>query len=143
MSGYIKLHRSLWDTEGLKSPEFCEHAAWMWLCSRAAWKDTETRIKGVRVEVRRGQFATSLRTLADTWGWSVKRVRGFLDRGTSREMIGLEKGTQYTLITICNYEEYQGEHEPEGTVGARSGHGEGTEKKKGRREEGKKDPPGS
>lgn len=137
MAGFIKLHRGWHDNEQFGEEVYCERAAWCWLLSNAAWKDTTQRNhKGEVVDVKRGQYHTSLRILADHWGWSIKRVRTFLkvlEKCGSVGTVGAQTGT---IITICNYEEYQGTGHGRGselgTVGARSGHTkeEGKERKK-------------
>jgi hypothetical protein len=108
MSGYIKLHRGWHDSAQFSAEPYCERAAWCWLLTNAAWKGTVRRNhKGEVVPVARGQFHTSLRTLAAEWQWSPKRVKSFLEvlqRCGSAETVSEQSGT---LITICKYEEYQ------------------------------------
>ena len=108
MAGYIKLHRG-WEASCQFAEEpYCERAAWCWLLTNAAWKDTVRRNhKGEVVPVLRGQFHTSLRTLAAEWKWSPKRVKSFLEvlqKCGSAETASEQSGT---LITICKYKEYQ------------------------------------
>jgi hypothetical protein len=108
MSGYIKLHRGWEDSRHFSAEPYCERAAWCWLLTNAAWKETTRRNhKGEVVSVGRGQFHTSLRTLATEWKWSTKRVKNFLkvlEKCGSVETVLTQTGT---LITICKYEDYQ------------------------------------
>ncbi|MGC2077132.1 MAG: hypothetical protein WA728_14080 [Xanthobacteraceae bacterium] len=47
--------------------------------------------------------------MATAWGWkSESSVRRFLDRLKTGAMISAESGAGITVITICNYEFYQG-----------------------------------
>ncbi|RZN35512.1 hypothetical protein CWO90_03185 [Bradyrhizobium sp. Leo121] len=67
------------------------------------------------VDLARGQLAHSLRHLADCWGWSVKRVRGFLRALEEDAMIATATDPGVTVITICKYNEYQRVSRPKGT----------------------------
>lgn len=137
MSGYIKLHRGWHDSSQFANEPYCERAAWCWLLTSAAWKDSIRRNhKGEIVTVQRGQFHTSLRVLSAEWRWSIKRVRTFIKVLEKCEAIGTIGAHGGTTITICNYEEYQSSgHDAgtrEGTMRAQSGHTqeEGKEVKK-------------
>lgn len=115
MSGYIKLHRGWSNSDIFHKTEFCERAAWVWLLETAAWKDTVRRAgKGQAVEVKRGQLHTSHNALASAWGWSAKRVRGFIDRLEKAGNLGAVGDKNGTLITICNYGKYQDEGRSQG-----------------------------
>lgn len=132
MSGWVRLDRSWHKTDCLKQNEpFCERAAWVWLISNAAWKDTFRHgPKGELIEVKRGQIHVSLSSLETAFNWSKKKVRGFINRLESGHMVGTERAQSGTLITICNYAKYQdiddseghGRGTAKGTVGAQSGH---------------------
>lgn len=132
MSGWIRLDRSWHKTDCLKQNEpFCERAAWVWLISNAAWKDTvRHNHKGEVVDVKRGQLHTSLSALETTFNWSKKRIRGFLSRLENGHMLVAERAQSGTLLTICNYSKFQDVEDSEGhgqgtakePVGARSGH---------------------
>ena len=85
-----------------------EREAWIWLIEAAAWKDTRRRnMKGERIEVARGQYHTSLRTLGETFGWGKNKVSRYLDKLVRYGMIGTVAGQSGVLITICNYAKYQ------------------------------------
>lgn len=127
MSGYIKLFRGWHDSDQFTADPYCERAAWVWLLTNAAWKETIQRDqKGQAVTVARGQYRTSLRTLAAEWKWSVKRVRTFLKVLEKCAAVGTQRARGGTIITICKYDEYQSsghtEGTQEGTLGAHTGH---------------------
>ena len=79
------------------------------LIANAAWKDHRTRTRGGIVEMKRGEVLGGLEFLANTWGWSVKRVRTFLGELAADGMIERRqsKGQYAAVITICNYDKYQ------------------------------------
>ena len=59
------------------------------------------------VTLERGQLSHSRSYMAKAWGWTEKRVRGFLFRLERDRQIARQTGHLQTIITICNYELYQ------------------------------------
>lgn len=133
--------------------------AWLWLLESARWKQSVVEIGGYTVTLERGQLAISIRQMATVLGWSRSSTERFLKALKTAEMIGFlpgtpsgtplwEKsgtpsGTPPTIVTICNYDKYQGCHEEAGTPsGTPSEDDFGTpsgthRKKKGKKEENK------
>lgn len=108
MSGYICLHRGWRDSEVFADEALTEREAWVWLLEKAAWKPCVRRnAKGERVEIGRGQFHTSLRTLGEAWGWGKNKVSRYLERLEEHDMIGTVAGQSGCIISICNYSKYQ------------------------------------
>jgi len=106
--GWIKVHRKI--RSGFlyqDKREFSKYEAWLDLLMDANFKDNPWKVKGKEVLVKRGQTATSERSLATRWEWSRKKVLSFLDRLQKEGMITKESPGEYTLITITNYEEFQ------------------------------------
>lgn len=147
MAGYIKLYRGSRDTDGLMpSKHFSDWEAWVWLIENAAWKPT-TRFnaKGEEIAIGRGEMHVSYASLASAFGWTIKRVRGFLVRLEAVKKVALQRAQSGTLLTICNYELFQGqdvdvghtEGHSQGTVRAQSGHTQ-EEGKEGKKERKKK-----
>lgn len=94
--------------------------AWLWLIEHARHAATKFDAAGTIITVDRGQLATSLRRLAEAWKWSKSSVDRFLSRlktGTGDgPMIETDIGTGQIVITICNYEKYQGGRAKSGTA---------------------------
>lgn len=115
MTGFIATHREM-----LNHPLFKGRAdrlgAWSWLLMSAAWKQTKFDVNGQIVTIERGQISTSIRHLAEAWGWSKSTTQRFLTRLKTDTMIGTDSGTGRLLITICNYEKYQSISEGAGTA---------------------------
>lgn len=110
MSGYIKLHRGWRDCEAFKDEPCTQREAWLWLLEFAAWNRCQRRdAQGALVSIERGQLHTSIRTLASEWGWSRGRVERFLNDLKTGHMASHETGHGGLLITICNYDKYQGD----------------------------------
>jgi hypothetical protein len=128
MSGYIAIHREIFDHPIFKAEPFTEREAWMWLISEAAWQAKRVRIGNTVFDLSRGQAAHALRFMAETWKWSVSRVRRFLERLKNDRMIDSEPTRDATLITIRNYDKFQpsrnAEETPTSTPAARARHKE-------------------
>lgn len=116
MSGWIRLDRRWHNTDGIKQNEpFCERAAWVWLISNAAWKETTRHGgKGDAITIQPGQIHVSDRSLATVFGWDKKRVRRFLSR---LELVGkchLSRNDNGTVLTLENWGLYQHQGPTEG-----------------------------
>jgi hypothetical protein len=84
--------------------------AWIWLIEHAAWGPREVRAGRRLITLRRGQVAHAFRYLGGAWGWDVSKVRRFLTALQTNTMIDTDTDASSTVITICNYDEYQIEH---------------------------------
>lgn len=150
MSGHYRMARGWMDHPAFGREPFTRAQAWCWLVEMMAWKDRTQTIGKDNIPVRRGEYATSVRFLAERWQWKRMKAQRFLARLVKHEMIeksgtanGTANGTQYTLIRLCNYDKYQAVGDEGGTPngtpnGTRAGRGrdKGEEREEG--EEGKK-----
>lgn len=137
MSGWYIMRRGWMD--GFKPEPFTEREAFLWSIEQAAWEDHDQWFNGHRIGVRRGEFVTSLRTMADAFGWTVKRVRGLMERlgkaGNWAQRPAYHGAQAPTVLSVVNYSKYQelprAEGTDKGTVqgtrGAQQGHSEGTQ----------------
>ena len=85
--------------------------AWIDLLLLAKSSDTFARIRGIKVDVKRGQLAQSCNELAERWGWSKTTVTAFLRRLEEQKRISTQKNKVITLISIIEYEKYIGDFE--------------------------------
>lgn len=108
--GWIKLYRSInenWVTE-YKEPK-CHAWAWVDLLLMANHESQDVIINGSIVEIKRGQKLTSILRLSERWGWSRGKTQRFLEMLKSASMIYYDSDTTNgTLITIVNYDNFQG-----------------------------------
>lgn len=116
MSGWIKLHRKIHESARYFSEPFCRNMAWVDLLLLANHDDNFFRCHGIRVDVKRGQCGQSMPNLAKRWKWSKGKVKRFLDELVGDSQIVLQKTNVTTLITILNYESYQGDDTANGTA---------------------------
>lgn len=113
-TGYIKLHRQIQDCWIWNDEPFSKGQAWIDLLMLANHEDHKTFFNGKLVVVERGQRLTSIKALADKWGWSRHKVSDFLDLIEKDKMIEQKRDNKKTLITIVNYGIYQGTDSDEG-----------------------------
>jgi len=132
--GTFNVARSIWDHPVFRPSKFSEREAFLWMVSEAAGKPRTIRAGNVGVDLERGQFCASVRFMANAWGWSKSSVARFLERLENRDMIGTQNGTGQLVVTLCNYEKFQGSRDATGTA---AGHSPGQERdKREEREEG-------
>jgi hypothetical protein len=118
MSGWIRLWRKIRENPLWRERRrFSKAEAWIDLLMEAAYEDHEQLWRGLVIPVRRGQYLTTQGDLAARWKWNRETVRTFLRLLEAVIMVAIrtskETETGYTLITIVNYDLYQGDgHEP-------------------------------
>lgn len=87
---------------------FSEREAWLWIISQAAWRDTKHRVGKQLYDVKIGTFFSTVRQMQEAWKWaSTRRVHEFLNLLKAETMIETRIETGKTLISVCNYSQYQ------------------------------------
>lgn len=125
MSGWIKLHRKIQDHWLFSFSEPDKALAFIDLVLSASYQDCTLMIKGRTYQVKKGQFLVSQVTLQKRWKWSQNKVGRFLKLLKNERMLDVETDERTSIITICNYSDYQdGERtneRPNERAGERSG----------------------
>jgi hypothetical protein len=105
--GYIKIYRSILDWEWWSDNNVCK--LFLYILLSANWKDK--RWQGI--EVKRGEFVTSIDNLASGTNLTKSQVRTSLTKlQSSGEVIAKsQQGKRYTIIRVCKFEEYQDSNE--------------------------------
>ena len=62
---------------------------------------------GQMITIKRGQFLTSIRKLAERWKWDRKKVTKFLNILENEKMVTTDRTTRRTTITIVNWDKFQ------------------------------------
>lgn len=114
--GYIKLHRQIQDCWIWDSGKFDKRSAWIDLLMLANHRDKKIMFDSEYIVITRGQFMTSIRKLSGRWEWSKSAVTAFLNLLEKDSMIKRDSDNRRTLITIINYEVYQGIPDSKETV---------------------------
>ena len=102
MKRWVKLYEDVLDWEW--SDDANMMALWSRLLVMASYKDREYR----SIAIKRGQVLTSMRSLASESGLSMRTLRTCLARLEESQQVTLETTHRHTIITISNYEKYQG-----------------------------------
>lgn len=114
--GWVSINRAVCEHYLWSDKPFTKGQAWIDLIIHANHKDTKIEIKGTVYHIKRGQQARSELTLAKEWGWSRGKIRRFLKMLKSDLMI-VQRAEQHTsIITICNYKDFQDQQQTDGTT---------------------------
>lgn len=105
MKGWIAIHRRI--TENWIWDDAVYLKRWLDLLIQAAYEPTTWRLGSLRVELERGQLATSGRKLIKRWGASGRFINDFMNILEEEKMITRVKVQKLTIITIVNYDKYQ------------------------------------
>lgn len=120
--GWIKLHRQLQESPFWYGSKFTKGQAWVDLLLSANHSEKKILFNGEMVDIKRGQYLTSMVKLAEKWQWNRKTVSAFLSVLQKEGMITKVADNTKTLITIENYEVYQCFDETDGQpIGQLSG----------------------
>lgn len=122
--GWIKLHRQLMDNELWNEKPYDRTHAWIDMIFMANIEDKDMLLRHLynSVRIERGSFFTSYRHLADRWGWSVNKVKRYLDYLAVHQMVTLSGTPNGTLVCLVKYGVYQ---DKRNTDGHSDGHTDG------------------
>lgn len=107
MEGWIKLHRSLLESDVWTCEPFSRGQAWVDLLLLANHKDSFFYKRGNKIDVKRGQLGRSSVELSDRWKWSRSKVSKFLKDLEKEQQINVKKSAVTQIVTIINYDEFQ------------------------------------
>jgi len=111
--GFVKLWRKSLDTEIFKDPYL--NQLWDYCTMKASWKDDVVNWKtgrgSVLVPIKRGQFVFGRFVAAKALGCPASSIPLRLQNLSRRNMIDIQPGTHYSIITVLNYRHYQDEEE--------------------------------
>lgn len=106
--GWIKLHRSIQDCWiWLDDKPFSKGQAWVDILLSCNHADKKIPFDGKPIVVKRGEWITSVVSLAERWGWGRKKVSNFLNVLEEDLMIEQQRNNKRTLIKVVNYDVYQ------------------------------------
>lgn len=105
--GYISIHRKIEDNWMWLSEPFTKAQAWIDLLLLANHKDNSFFLRGIKIDVKRGQIAWSEDSLASRWKWSRGKVRNFLKLLKIEQQIEQHKSNKINVLEILNYDSYQ------------------------------------
>lgn len=106
-NGWILLHRSILDNWVWSEKPFSFGQAWVDLILRTNHEDRKMYTGSTLVTIHRGQMWTSIRHLANRWGWKPEKVISFLRTLEQDKMIVRKPTPKGTLLTIEKYDDFQ------------------------------------
>lgn len=125
--GWIKLHRTIQECWiWLDDKPYSKGQAWVDILLSCNHADKKIAFDGKPEIIKRGEWLTSVVSLAERWGWGRKKVSNFLNILESDSMIEQKRNNKRTLIKVVNYDVYQVMAESEGTSEEHQGNTEGT-----------------
>ena len=107
--GWIKLHRKLTDNWIWNDPE--KFRAFIDILLMVNHEDREIEFNGSIIAIHAGQKLTSLKKLADRWGWTRNRVDRFLGTLAEANMVTTYRTPNGTVLTVVNWAVYQVERD--------------------------------
>jgi DNA replication protein DnaD len=107
--GWIKLHRSIWDSWVWEDPKIFQR--WIDLLLLVNHEKKEIKAGNDFIYIDAGQKLTAINKLAARWGVSDKTVKKTLNLFKMRDMITTKKYKNGTLINVINYGLYQSKGE--------------------------------
>ncbi len=114
MQGWISIHRQIKDNWIWDDKPFSKGQAWIDILLRVNHKPKKVPLGNQIVPVESGQTIWSIKDMANSWGWSRKKVDNFLKMLEKDEMLHNKRTSKYTLLTVANWAMYQGgEHQKE------------------------------
>lgn len=120
MEGAILLHRCILDSQ-----VFAHQVAlkiWIWCLCRASYKERFVPLKigkgNISVKLLPGQFIFGRYKAEDELGIDGSTIYRWIQKFESDEfgMIKIESNNQYSIITICKWDEYQAEQKKKRTT---------------------------
>jgi len=101
MNGWIKMHRKIinweWYTDS-KMVHFFVHLLLSANHEQGTWRG---------ILIQRGQLITGINSLSESTGISAQSIRTCINRLKSTNEIQVQSTNKYSIITICNYDDYQ------------------------------------
>jgi hypothetical protein len=119
MSWY-KMHRGWQSHEAFADEPFTEREAWEWLIAEASYDGKKPfNVSGEPVILPRGKLSFSLSYMARAWQWEKSRADRYVKRIAKWGLIETQSERGQTVITICEYEKFQGNQNEDETQGGR------------------------
>ena len=110
MAGWIKTYRDLADH--WLSQDLQKLGWWVILLLKVNHEDKKVLSGNQLIELKRGQIIASLSYLATLWKTSKRTAERFVELLESEQMVSRCMRQKVTVLTICNWDSYQGKDEP-------------------------------
>ncbi len=122
-SGWVYAYRKAWTHPAFNNLR--EAAIWNFLYQNAFWEDGERNFNGHTFLLKRGQIVVSISFLAKGFCMSDKGVRVVIQKLEKLGMLVKQGANKGTIITICNYDDFQKKEKTKGEQEGKRGANEG------------------
>ena len=106
---FFHVNRELLNSDRWLSEPFTRGQAWVDIFGLAQHTPSFIRVRGIKVDIKRGQLGYSQVTLSKRWKWSRNKVRRYLEELEKNGDIEQENTGVTTLITVKKYDIWQGD----------------------------------
>lgn len=110
MAGWIKTYRDL--AEHWLAQDLQKLGWWVILLLKVNHEDKKVLSGNQIIELKRGQIVASLSYLATLWNTSKRTAERFIELLEKEQMVSRCTRHKVTILTICNWDSYQGKDEP-------------------------------
>ena len=108
MDGWLKLYRSILDSAVFQDAEVLK--VWIWLLCNVAFEQHDTICYGKVIHLKPGQIATGRKKIAQCTDLNENKVYRALTALKSLGNIEIKSTNKYSIITVVNWDKYQGEN---------------------------------
>ena len=109
MDGYIKLWRKITDSQVFQNEGLLK--VWIWCLAKASYRERWVSIKAgkgiTEVKLMPGQFIFGRQTAARKLKMKPSTAWKRLQKLKKCQNLNIESNSQYSIVTICNWEQYQ------------------------------------
>lgn len=105
MSGWIKLHRKIWEWPYANDPDYI--AIWIYLLTHASHQERDVMFAGKRTTLKCGQLVTGRQAISEKTGVTQSKVQRVLKRLESEQQIEQQTSNRNRLISLAGWESYQ------------------------------------
>ena len=104
ITGFVKIYRSMLDWEWFNDSNTVH--LFLYLLLKANHREKDWR----GIAIKRGQLLTSINKLKNATHQSVQQTRTSLQKLKIAGVITIHSTSQYSIISICNYDKYQNDN---------------------------------
>lgn len=127
MSGWIKLSRCLLENQMFDNEKLLK--VWVWCLLKASHKDFETTVGLQRVQIKAGQFITGRFKGAEELRLNPSSFWNYLVWLEKNESLDIKSNNKFSVVTLVNWEIYQGANMEDGQQGEQQNDNKMTTKK--------------
>lgn len=105
--GWVRLHRKIDENKYWLSEKFTRGQAWVDLLMIACHSPQTVFIRGIEINLQRGQFCWSQEALSKRWKWGKHKTNLFLKCLRSDGQLTLKQHHKIGIYSVLNYDKYQ------------------------------------